>query len=224
MTSLLPRRYDFVYPRSSDRNGPAGATPSFVGFLFVAEALGSTAAANVTRIAYFPLTDAAPELAVYAVWDPAARAVDAGPARLAVLNTGDADAVELDLSSLGATSLKRLRSSTSVQSRNASDALWAGQSYVTGSPVGDEVVESVGADGIVTVGAYEAVLVFLGNTTSFNASSSSTGSPTASASSSPSASASGTSGGSSAGLRTTSFSATAAALTLGATLALAVLV
>lgn len=39
------------------------------------------------------------------------------------------------------------------------------QSYFAGVPAGEEVVESIGSNGSITLGAYEAVLVFLGNST-----------------------------------------------------------
>lgn len=117
--------YDFVYPKDSTRNGPKGATPSFVGFLLLAEALGPNAAENATRLAYYPLADQ-PELAVFAVWDAISRPVVEGPARLVVLNSGAANDLAVDLAALRPSSLKRL-TSTSVQSRNASEALWAGQ-------------------------------------------------------------------------------------------------
>lgn len=117
--------YDLVYPTDSERNGPAGATPSFVGFLMLAEALGPNAAKNATRLAYYPRVDQ-PELAIYAVWDAASRPITEGPARLAMLNTGAANSVAVDLASLRPSKLKRMMS-TSVQSRNTSEATWAGQ-------------------------------------------------------------------------------------------------
>jgi hypothetical protein len=117
--------YNCVYPQDSSRNGPRGATASYVGFLLIAEALGPNAAQNATRLAYYPLADQ-PELAFYAIWDATSRPSAEGPARLVLLNTGAADSLAVDLASLRPSSLKRL-TSTSVQSRNASEATWAGQ-------------------------------------------------------------------------------------------------
>jgi hypothetical protein len=153
----LSRRYDFVYPAASDRNGPASATPSFVGFLLIAEALGPSA--NASQIVYFPQADNE-QVAVYGVYDSTNRTVAEGPARIIILNLSN-DPAEMDLLALKPRTVKRL-SSSSVQSTNASEAMFAGQSYALGSPSGEEVVEGVGANGTVHVGPYEGVLVFLG--------------------------------------------------------------
>jgi hypothetical protein len=97
--------YDLWYPASSDRYGAARASPSFVAYLFVAEAVGSS---GRSRIALLDVP-AHPQLAVYAVWDAAH---GSGVSRLAVLNLAPrnettnardaaAVAVELDLSEFG---------------------------------------------------------------------------------------------------------------------------
>jgi hypothetical protein len=71
--------YDLWYPVDSDRYGTARASPSFVAYLFVAEAVGSS---NRSRIALVDVPTY-PQLAVYAVWDAAH---GTGVSRLAVLN------------------------------------------------------------------------------------------------------------------------------------------
>jgi hypothetical protein len=71
--------YDLWYPVDSDRYGTARASPSFVAYLFVAEAVGGS---GQSRIALVDVP-AHPQLAVYAVWDAAH---GAGVSRLAVLN------------------------------------------------------------------------------------------------------------------------------------------
>jgi hypothetical protein len=94
------------------------------------------------------------------VYDSTNRTVAEGPARIIILNLSN-DPAEMDLLALKPRTVKRL-SSSSVQSTNASEAMFAGQSYALGSPSGEEVVEGVGANGTVHVGPYEGVLVFLG--------------------------------------------------------------
>ena len=83
---ILPyiRQYDLWYPIPTDRYGTARASPSFVAFLLITEAVGSS---NQSRLALLPpLSDSLPNLAAYAVWDPKSRSIADGPARLVLLN------------------------------------------------------------------------------------------------------------------------------------------
>lgn len=64
-------------PRDSPETGPARLSPSYVGYLLIAEAVG---AANKSRLAPL-LTPEDENLAVYGVWEGAR-----GPARIVALN------------------------------------------------------------------------------------------------------------------------------------------
>lgn len=152
--------YDAFYPQASSRNGPAGATPSYAGYLLVAEAVSRTA--NTSHLGYYPL-ESHPSLAIYPIWDSASRPVAQGPARIVLLNMGGTNET-VSLAGLGAGSLKRLRS-PSLENQNSTLVTWAGQSFQEGKPSGTVSIETVAANGEVAISAYEGVLVFLGNTT-----------------------------------------------------------
>ncbi|KAG8695708.1 hypothetical protein FRC09_008983, partial [Ceratobasidium sp. 395] len=73
--------YDLWYPIASERYGTARVSPSFVAYLLVTEAVGSSGQSRLALIrdVLFP-----PSLVVYAIWDPSAR--KDGVARAVVLN------------------------------------------------------------------------------------------------------------------------------------------
>lgn len=171
-------------PHDTDTTGPAHAGPSYVSYLLLGEAIGKpNVPASVykhlktggTNIRVSPL-DTPPGLsnqtfAAYALYD------GDHPSRLVIINmivhnvtTTTAtttpvgkDAVTLDISHLfvpGKATLKRM-SSPGLDEKNSSYVSWAGQTYADGRARGKEVVEKVGLNGLVTVQASEAVLVFL---------------------------------------------------------------
>ncbi|CDO69226.1 Glycoside Hydrolase Family 79 protein [Trametes cinnabarina] len=159
--------YDLWYPVEGDRYGAARASPSFVAYLLVTEAVGRSGRAR------FSLIDVPehPDLAVYAIWDPAVRT--SGVARLAVLyvavrneTTSGEDpagmAVTLDLSPYvqkGKQVTAKRMQAPGLDSKDSTRVTWAGQSYANGTAAGEEVVEKL-KDGKITVGGSEGVLVF----------------------------------------------------------------
>jgi hypothetical protein len=160
--------YDLWYPQQSDRYGAARASPSYVAYLLVTEAVGSSGNSSVALIN----VPAYPQLAVYAIWDKAISSTL--PARLAVLNlsprnattsVSDASkvAVTLDLSSLTShtsNALVKRMASPGLDSKDSTAVTWAGQSYSTGKPSGTQTQETLN-NGAVTVAGSEGVLVFL---------------------------------------------------------------
>ncbi|KAI5117369.1 hypothetical protein M0805_004359 [Coniferiporia weirii] len=159
--------YDLWYPVETDRYGAARASPSFVAYLLVTEAVGAS------QISQLSLIDVPghPQLAAYAIWDEFARL--GGVARLAILNlavrnestsAADAalDAVTIDLSPYvrfgKAAQVKRM-TSPGLDSKDVSKVLWAGQSYEDGTASGKEDIEKLD-NGKVTVQGSEGVLVF----------------------------------------------------------------
>ena len=159
--------YSMLYPRDSDKRGPARTLPSFLAQLFMAEAF----AVPETRVrALEPPSGVDPErFAAYAFY------VENRLDKLALVNMQPYYAnstsdflVQVDLSEAipvnGTESLhaKRL-TAPYVDSRNSSLASWARQSFPQGEPVGDMVIETVGEDNVVEVRGSEAVLVFLGH-------------------------------------------------------------
>ena len=161
------QQYDLWYPIPTDRYGSARASPSFVAYLLVTEAVGSS---NQSRLALLPSTPGLPNLAAYAIWDPAIRAVHDGPARLALLNLAvrnvstaqDAGEVQVDVGAwLRGGSQARVKRMTApgLDSKDSDTATWAGQSYTNGTASGVAVVESV-VGGKISVKGSEAVLVF----------------------------------------------------------------
>ncbi|KAI0259905.1 hypothetical protein BC834DRAFT_926115 [Gloeopeniophorella convolvens] len=155
--------YDLWYPIPTDRYGTARASPSYVAYLFIAEAVGSSGVSQLAPVAL----PANPDLAVYAIWDSGLLT------RLALINMAhrnvttapadaDAVAVTVDLSSLGVGSganVKRL-TAPGMDSTDSTAATWAGQSYASGIAQGSEVIEKT-SQGKVDIAGSEAVLVFL---------------------------------------------------------------
>ncbi|KIP07665.1 glycoside hydrolase family 79 protein [Phlebiopsis gigantea 11061_1 CR5-6] len=158
--------YDLWYPTPTDRYGSARASPSFVAYLLITEAVGSS---NKSRIALLPPLTGLPNLAAYAVWDPAARAVDHGPARLALLNlairnmssSATEGQVSVDLSAWVRKSGAKVKRMTALglDSKDSDTVTWAGQSFTNGTASGTETVETL-KNGTVTVNGSEGVLVF----------------------------------------------------------------
>ena len=162
--------YDLRYPIDTDRYGTARASPSFVAYLLITEAIGSSGRSQLSLI---DIPDQ-PQLAAYAIWDPAARRD--GIARLALLNlavrnvsTSVADAAALaatvDISPYvrntkgkGIASLKRM-TSPGLDSKDVGSVLWAGQSYENGTASGSEMIEKV-TNGTVTIQGSEGILIF----------------------------------------------------------------
>lgn len=150
----------------TDRYGSARASPSFVAYLLVTEAVGSSGQSQLSLID----VPGEPQLAGYAIWDPAARRD--GIARLALLNLNTRNtttpaaeaaglAVTVDVSHLagrGAVMLKRM-TSPGLDSKDVDGILWAGQSFTNGTASGSEVVEKV-VDNKITIAGSEGVLVF----------------------------------------------------------------
>ncbi|KAI0690173.1 hypothetical protein BC835DRAFT_1417993 [Cytidiella melzeri] len=161
--------YDLWYPIPTDRYGSARASPSFVAYLLITEAVGSS---NESRLALLPpISESLPNLAAYAVWDPMARSATDGPARLVLLNLAvrnvsspaDAGQVVVDLSrwtsELRNVKIKRM-TAPGLDSKDSGETTWAGQSFGNGTASGAEVVESLSGHGSVTVKGSEGVLVF----------------------------------------------------------------
>ncbi|KLO15240.1 hypothetical protein SCHPADRAFT_871320 [Schizopora paradoxa] len=158
--------YDLWYPVPTDRYGSARASPSFVAYLLVTEAVGSSGQSQLSLID----VPGEPQLAAYAIWDPAAR--KDGIARLALLNlntrnttTSAADAAELavtvDVSKLaghGVVTVKKM-SSPGLDSKDVDNVLWAGQAFTNGTATGIEVAERV-KDNQITIAGSEAALIF----------------------------------------------------------------
>lgn len=169
MNNLPSLQYDLWYPVPSDRYGSARASPSFVAYLLVTEAVGSS---HQSRLALLPeVSKTLPNLAAYAVWDPASRKVEEGPARLVLLNLGvrnvsspaEVGQVTVDLSqwtkNVGKVKVKRM-TSPGLDSKDSGLTTWAGQSFENGTASGSEVIEGLGNGGSVTLKGSEGVLVF----------------------------------------------------------------
>jgi hypothetical protein len=175
-----------LFPSIAERNGPAQSTPSYPGYLLIAEAIAplslpgpfttpsinpNTASSSSLRIFAHNLTDE-PDLAVYEVWSTSGPAYEDAPIRVVMLNLSpEPRNVSILSNSFPSTSssnstttssitYKRLRSSEGVASTNASAATWAGQTFLNGTASGEEVIETLEGE-TVNVGAYEGVVVFL---------------------------------------------------------------
>ncbi|KZT52421.1 glycoside hydrolase family 79 protein [Calocera cornea HHB12733] len=172
--------YDTWFPVTSGTTSP-GASPSFVAYLLLAEAIG---ASNKTRIA--PVTapgDLGSTLGAYAIWDDAVNAT--APSRLVLLNMdifnitspSPRPAVTIDLSPLvgqGSVTLKRM-TAPGLDENDPTAVTWSGQQFYNGTAVGQESVETAAAAN-VTVQASEGVLVFLQGAASGAGNGTSTGS------------------------------------------------
>ncbi|TFY71156.1 hypothetical protein EVG20_g1847 [Dentipellis fragilis] len=158
--------YDLWYPVDSDRYGTARAGPSFVAYLLITEAVGSSGHSQLALVA----TPANPQLAMYAIWDKGKLS------RIAILNLAnryvstsadDAEnlAVTVDISKyvsgskVSKVQVKRM-TAPGIDSKDSDTATWAGQSYTNGTANGKEVVEGLNR-GQVKVGGSEGVLVIL---------------------------------------------------------------
>lgn len=159
--------YDFVYPQTSSKRGEARALPSFVAQLFMAEAMSTPCNTEQrVRVAQLPAPDAIGDerFAAYAFYH------DDCLAKVAIINmqpyyassTTDYSQT-LDLSQYveqkGQAYLKRMTAPT-VNESDTTKATWAGQSFKDGYAHGSLNIETVGADGLVTVRGSEAVLVY----------------------------------------------------------------
>ncbi|KAI0784579.1 glycoside hydrolase superfamily [Abortiporus biennis] len=160
--------YDLWYPVPTDRYGPARASPSFVAYLLITEAIGTS---QQSRISILPSISSQPQFAAYAIWDKTLRS--SGPAKLAILNLAtrnvtstqtekDNVAIEVDLSEYiqkGRMGRVKRMTALGLDSTDSASATWAGQSFENGVASGAENVENL-VDGKVTIQGSEAVLVF----------------------------------------------------------------
>ncbi|KAF8680486.1 Glycosyl hydrolase family 79 C-terminal beta domain [Rhizoctonia solani] len=158
--------YDLWYPVQSERYGAPRASPSYVAYLLIAEAVGKS---GRSRLALIRDSSLPSTLAVYAIWDPSSRTD--GIARIIILNMSlrrqnvaadEALTVTVDVSKYlrrgsPAAKVKRM-TSPGVESKDSGRVTWAGQSYSAGVPVGTEVVERLNA-GKVNVRGSEGVLI-----------------------------------------------------------------
>ncbi|KAG9093425.1 hypothetical protein FS749_014402 [Ceratobasidium sp. UAMH 11750] len=157
--------YDLWYPIPSDRYGAARVSPSFVAFLLVTEAVGSS---GQTRLALIRDASFPPTLAIYAIWDPSMR--KDGVARMVLLNmalrregrvANETETVVVDVSKWSRSGkeakVKRM-SAAGVDSKDVNKVTWAGQSYTNGVPLGELNMERPKA-GRVRVRGSEGVLV-----------------------------------------------------------------
>ncbi|KAN0062510.1 hypothetical protein ACQY0O_005041 [Thecaphora frezii] len=156
--------YNVVYPVKSSKWGAARVNPSFVGQLFVAEAVGTG------RVASLATSGGEGErLAAYAIYGKEGE----GVRRVALINlapvyANDADVrtVEFDVGGLVAASARRggawvkRMTAPSVDEKDSGRVRWAGQSFAQGEAVGEVEIERVARDGKVRVRGSEAVLVF----------------------------------------------------------------
>ena len=132
----ISSRYDFAYPESTDRNGPARATAIYPAFLLVAEAIGLSPSNSL--IAYQPLPEL-PEIGTYVIWDSTVRDYNSGPARIVIINFGNSSAT-VDLGSYDPKEVKRLTGG-SISSTDPTGVSWAGQNYISGQTAGDRKSE-----------------------------------------------------------------------------------
>ena len=153
----------------TDRYGSARAAPSFVAYLLIAEAVGSS---RQSRVALLPSVASNPQFAAYAVWDPAVR--QSGPARLVLLNLStrnvatsqagsDAVAVTVDLNAYvkpGKVAQVKRMTSIGLDSTDSSAATWAGQSFENGIPSGTEVVEPLEGGKVIVQGSEGVLVIF----------------------------------------------------------------
>lgn len=178
--------YDLWYPIPSARFETARASPSFVAYLLITEAVGSS---GLSRLQLINVPEA-PGVAVYAIWDDAVR--QDGIARLAIINTAirntttpaqDDGSVTFDLSRFipknsgrrsrevqnsatdsnssshsTSTVVKRL-TAPGLDSTDSDTATWAGQAFTNGTASGKEVLEALDEGRKVVIRGSEAVLV-----------------------------------------------------------------
>ncbi|KZO93539.1 glycoside hydrolase family 79 protein [Calocera viscosa TUFC12733] len=144
----------------------AGASPSYVAFLLLAEAIGASSKSRIAPLT--PPGDLEASLGAYAIWDDALNTT--APSRLVLLNMdifnltspSPRPAVTVDLTPLvgsKSVTLKRM-TAPGLDEKDATAVTWAGQQFANGTAVGQESVETVAA-GNVSVSASEGVLVFL---------------------------------------------------------------
>ena len=143
-----------------------------MAYLLVTEAVGSS---QKSQISLIDIPDH-PQLAIYAIWDPAQR--QDGIARLVALNlsvrnestsaevsSGLAATIDLTAYLRGGVSSKssqayvKRMTSPGLDSKDVNQVLWAGQSYENGTAVGLETKESL-QNGKVTVQGSEGLIVF----------------------------------------------------------------
>lgn len=159
--------YDLWYPVPSERYGTARASPSFVAYLLITEAVGKS---GRSRLALINDSSLPSTLAVYAIWDPSARS--GGVARMVILNMAlrregvaadEAETVTVDVGKYvrrgNSAKVKRM-SSPGVESKDSARVTWAGQSYSAGVPAGSEVVEQLNASKVSVRGSEGVLITF----------------------------------------------------------------
>ncbi|EIM91232.1 uncharacterized protein STEHIDRAFT_48573 [Stereum hirsutum FP-91666 SS1] len=177
--------YDLWYPIDTERYGAARASPSYVSYLLITEAIGPSPFTSRITLVDIPT---APQVAVYAVWEgknssiaarddgSSAETGEEALSRLVILNLGhrnvsstdeekDDIAVSVDLSPFVTSgsanvTVKRM-TATGMDSTDSDTATWAGQGYAQGVASGEEVIEGLNGGNTVRVGGTEGVVVFL---------------------------------------------------------------
>ncbi|KAF2227320.1 glycoside hydrolase family 79 protein [Elsinoe ampelina] len=151
--------YSMVFPVDTALRGKARALPSFLGQLFMAEALG----VEGTRVLEVKGGETGERFAVYALFRPGG-----GVGKLVLVNstpwygntTQDGTReVGLGEYTLGAKAWVKRLTAPKVDEKDGAKTTWAGQAFPLGEAVGEAVVEEV-EGGVVRVRGSEAVLVF----------------------------------------------------------------
>ena len=155
--------YSFVYPRDSEKWGPARAQPGYGGLPFLSEVFSTPK----TRI--LPLE--APKgvdsdrFSAYAAYQ------EDKLSKLVLINmhpyyANSTDDFSVDVkipvcgrSQHSRTIVKRL-TTPSIDEKDSSKVLWAGQSFRHGDAEGEVDIEEVGRDCVITLRGSEAVIVF----------------------------------------------------------------
>lgn len=185
MACGVRRQYDLWYPIDTERYGAARASPSYVSYLLITEAIGPSPFTSRITLVDIPT---APQVAVYAVWEgknssiaarddvSSAETAEEVLSRLVILNLGhrnisstdaekDAVAVSVDLSPFvtlgGANVTVKRMTATGMDSTDSDTATWAGQGYAQGVASGEEVIEGLNDGSTVRVEGTEGVVVFL---------------------------------------------------------------
>ncbi|CAH0023134.1 unnamed protein product [Clonostachys rhizophaga] len=155
--------YSFVYPRDSEKWGPARAQPGYGGLLFLSEVF------SIPKTRILPLE--APKgvdpdrFSAYAAYheDKLSKLVLINMQPYYGNSTEDSSVnVKIPLRGPSTNSrphLKRLTAPT-IDEKDSSNVLWAGQSFRHGDAEGEVRIEEIPRNGVVTLRGSQAVLVF----------------------------------------------------------------
>ncbi|QRW18868.1 glycoside hydrolase family 79 protein [Rhizoctonia solani] len=157
--------YDLWYPVQSERYGAPRASPSYVAYLLIAEAVGKSGRSRLAliRILLFRRRWQYMRSGILAHVPMASRAYNSQHVSAKTeCCCGRGLTVTVDVSKYlrrgsPAAKVKRM-TSPGVESKDSGRVTWAGQSYSAGVPVGTEVVERLNA-GKVNVRGSEGVLI-----------------------------------------------------------------